>query len=476
MNAAPPPGSPSPEPFHSAAGTGGGRSRGAGARPGRPSNVVIVLAALVVVLAGLLVVSVVRDDGDGATSTEATAAPSAPVNGAGAGTTAALPTLGPAATGGVGGDMATAVTAPPPTATLPPTTRPAATAAPTSPPTDATPTDATPAEVAVTTLDVAGLADWGSLGSSLTWVLASDGSASRSDDGGASWQQLDVPDGATSLTFADGTHGWVTTSTPGWFSTHDGGATWNDLGALGEVPSGDPVAADAAAGHVFLAVGGDGGLHLLLSPLDRDEPVDLGITVPYGAGPVFDVSMVARDGGAWVVSNDRTVVGGVLVEDGTIDAAWLPPAADAFGPVRVIAAAATPLVWAVADTGQWGGDSEPRARIYLSLDGGTAWQELQSPPGTGATIAAAAGAGPGTPTFYAGVGTVVYASSVQKLSDAPTWDEVDDLASGGVAAITALAGAAPGVIDAAVIVGDHQELWRSADGGATWQVLARATG
>ena len=373
----------------------------------------------------------------------------------------------------MGGDLATIVTAAPPTVTLPPTTIAAeqpTTVVPTSGDADTT----APADVSINTVDVAGIVDSGAVGADLAWVLASDGTAQVTVDGGATWRSIDTPADATTLTFADATHGWLTTATSGWFATHDGGATWSDLGALGEVPTGDPVAADPATGQVFAAVGGDGGLHLLVSPLASDDFVDVGLTVPYGAGPVFDVSMFARDGSAWVVSNDRTVVGGILVEDGTADASWLPPAADKFGPVAIVGAAGSTLLWAIADTGQWGGEVDPLARIYLSVEGGTVWQEVQGPPGIGQT--APAGASTGDASLYVGVGPVLYSSQIQGLSDPPTWTEVADLTADGVGAIVEVRAPAAGVVDLRVIAGDHEEIWRSVDGGGSWQALVRAAG
>ncbi len=454
MNAAPPPGSPTATPAPSR----------------RPSNVVILLGALVVLLAGLLVVSVVRDDGDSGTAPATLPGETAPVNGAGAGASATTLILDPSATGGVGGDLATIVTLAPPTVTLPPTTVPAA-----APTTSISGTDTAPAEPAgaIATADVAGIGDAGAVGADLAWVLSTDGTGQVTTDSGATWTQLELPADAVSLTFADSTHGWVTTTGPGWFSTHDGGATWNDLGELGEVPSGDPIAADPATGQLFAAVGGDGGVHLLVSPIDVDDFVDVGLRLPYGAGPVFDVSMFARDGSAWVVYNNRIVSGAILVEAGTADGAWLPPAADKFGPVRIVGTAASSLLWAIADTNLWGGDSDPLARVYLSVEGGTVWQEIQGPPGVGQT--AAAGAGAGDTSLYVGVGPILYASQVQRLSDPPVWTPVADLTADGVGAIVGIDSPAIDVVDVRVIVGDHEEIRRSTDGGRTWQVLARAT-
>lgn len=440
----------------------------------RPSNLVIVLGGLVVVLAGLLAISVLGDD-DAATSTTPAAATTEAPGGAGVSDTASA--SGSAGTTGapaVGGDMATVMTAPPPTATLPPTTATSTSTAAPSTAADTTSVTPAPGPTIVAAVEVDRIADTGAVGDDVAWVLAADGTGSLSTDGGATWRSLDLPAGSTSLTFADASHGWATTTPAGWWSTHDGGATWNDLGISGEVPSGDPIAADISAGHVFAAVGLADGLHLMLSPIDRDDPVDLGVTVPYGAGPVFDVSMAARGEAAWVVSNDRTVVGGILVEDGTVDASWLPPAADAFGPVRIVAAEGSSLLWAVASTNQWGGDSEPLARVYLSLEGGTVWQELSGPPGVGAVLAAGASPGAGVPTLVVGVGPVLYSTDVQKLSDPPVWDEVADLSADGASAITSVVVPAAGVIDVSVIAGDHEEIWRSADGGSTWQTLVRA--
>jgi len=225
---------------------------------------------------------------------------------------------------------------------------------------------------------------------------------------------------------------------------------------------------------VYLATAQSDGVHVLVSPVDQDAFADLATPLAFGAGPVFDVSMAADGDLFWMVYNDRLVAGGILAEAGVADATWLPPAAALGGPVRVFAAAGTGRVWAIADTGVWGGDVEhPLSRIYLSIEGGVAWQELQSPPGTQLGLSFAAGFGNGLPTAYVSAGTDLTVTELDSISDPPGWTTVFTIAD---ATVSSIAAPAAGVVDVRVSVtaDGHQELRRSTDGGATWQTLVRA--
>jgi photosystem II stability/assembly factor-like uncharacterized protein len=67
----------------------------------------------------------------------------------------------------------------------------------------------------------------------LVWVLLQLPAAYATDDGGAHWHAVQVPDGSLNLTFADPLHGWALTSAGAsesslrFYMTSDGGHSWD---------------------------------------------------------------------------------------------------------------------------------------------------------------------------------------------------------------------------------------------------------
>ena len=96
------------------------------------------------------------------------------------------------------------------------------------------------------------------------------------------------------------------------------------------------------------------------------------IKLPVGAGPVPLVQLVLSGEGGWVLENDRTVVAGARLVNGTWHS-WQPPCADVVGPAFLGASSATDLAVA-CDVGAWA--SAQGDHLFVSRDGGTSFIEI----------------------------------------------------------------------------------------------------
>lgn len=212
----------------------------------------------------------------------------------------------------------------------------------------------------------------------------------RTADGGRTWVAGAAPDaqifpgprqdapGIGSLRFADARDGWA--FGPDLWSTHDGGVTWARL-AIPGLASGTFVAALETAGGTVHAVVLDGGdYRIASSPVGADDFRLSPVRVPVGAGPVPAVQLVLSGAAGWLVENDRTVVGGARLVDGSWSA-WQPPCLDAVGPAYLAASGPTELV-AACDVGLW--STPTGAHLYVSHDGGSTF--LESPASVPVTM------------------------------------------------------------------------------------------
>jgi photosystem II stability/assembly factor-like uncharacterized protein len=277
-----------------------------------------------------------------------------------------------------------APTAPPATAT-PPSDSPSATL-PTAPPPTTTPSasaSATPSGSAIP----AAFAP-----RSVTFVSPDDGfvlgavpcasgscpAIARTADAGHTWTAVPAPattiaaptpDGApadagvATIRFADTDNGWV--FGPDLWSTHDGGQTWTRIGRA--AVGGAVLALETARGTTHAVVdNGQGDFVIATSPVAGDDFTASGVSLPVGAGPVPELQLVLSGDAGWVLQNDRTVVNGARLRNGTWSA-WKPVCTDVVGPAYLAASSATDLV-AACDVGLWAGPKG--GHLYISTDGG----------------------------------------------------------------------------------------------------------
>jgi photosystem II stability/assembly factor-like uncharacterized protein len=207
---------------------------------------------------------------------------------------------------------------------------------------------------------------------------------------------------AHGVRFANERVGYVYGS--GLWSTHDGGASWREVALPGAGPDTTVEAVEASSGVVYAVMATDRGYRIVSSPEGRDAWRLAPVVVPYGAGPVPKVQLVVQHTSAWLLENDRVVVGGARLTNGSWQP-WTPPCLTAGGPATLAASSPTDLV-AICQEGIWTGSSAPVARQHVSTDGGTTFTtspgELPDP--TTLDVSAVATAAPGTTVVAAGSG------------------------------------------------------------------------
>jgi hypothetical protein len=271
--------------------------------------------------------------------------------------------------------------------------------------------------------------------------------------------------GVSGLRFADTNNGWA--FGPDLWATHDGGTTWSRVTIPG-VPADSPVfALETAGGIVHAAVLDGGDFRVASSPVGSDGWSVAPVRVPVGAGPVPAVQLVLSGAAGWLVENDRTVVGGARLANGSW-VAWTPPCADVVGPAYLAASSPTELA-AACDVGLW---SNPTGdHLYLSHDGGSTF----APAGTAAPLTMAAMAAMASPSVVVVGGSDATGSVLAATTDAGrTWKIVTRLPAGQIADL-GFTTATQGV----VIVGGaggSASLLMTRDGGHTWRAVAVAGG
>ena len=368
-----------------------------------------------------------------------------------------------------------------PGATSPAT--PAASAAPAAVATPSPSPSATPAET-VAPAAVLGLAPASVtfVSADVGWVLGTGACASgpcaaiaRTGDGGRTWSPAPAPltavaegpgqatSGVSGLRFADTNNGWA--FGPDLWATHDGGTTWAKVTIPG-VPADAPVfALETAGGIVHAAVLDGGDFRVASSPVGSDGWSVSPVRVPVGAGPVPVVQLVLSGAAGWLVENDRTVVGGARLANGSW-VAWTPPCADVVGPAFLAASSPTELA-AACDVGLW---SNPTGdHLYLSHDGGSTF----SRSGTAAPLTTAAMAAMASPSAVVVGGSDGTGSVLAATTDAGrTWKVVARLPAGQIADL-GFTTATQGVVIVGG-VGGSASLLMTRDGGQTWHAVAVA--
>ena len=314
------------------------------------------------------------------------------------------------------------------------------------------------------------------------WVLGTGACAggpcaaiARTGDGGRTWSPAPAPptamaegpgqatSGVSGLRFADTNNGWA--FGPDLWATHDGGTTWAKVTIPG-VPADAPVfALETAGGIVHAAVLDGGDFRVASSPVGSDGWSVSPVRVPVGAGPVPAVQLVLSGAAGWLVENDRTVVGGARLANGSW-VAWTPPCADVVGPAFLAASSPTELA-AACDVGLW---SNPTGdHLYLSHDGGSTF----ATSGTAAPLTMAAMAAMASPSVVVVGGSDATGSVLAATTDAGRiWKVVARLPAGQIADL-GFTTATQGVVIVGG-VGGSASLLMTRDGGQTWHAVAVA--
>ena len=322
------------------------------------------------------------------------------------------------------------------------------------------------------------------------WVLGTVPSGSgaklavaHTTDGGITWATSPAPvatfdNGARNLAiirFADARNGWitapVTTTRSGplpsaLWSTHDGGASWQQV----VVPGGGHVTALEASGGVFqlaelATTGSDAtGVFLYSAAATSDSWVRSATSLPTGAGPVASAQLTLQGARGWAIEVDRTVGAGARLTSG-VWVPWTAPCTDANGSASIAASSTTELV-ALCHEGVWGPPPTGTTTgpwLFDSSDGGSHFSTVGAIP----TTAAGAGAySLATPPGEPQVVVVGGSGLVATFDGGHTWKTVYG-ASAGQVRVVAFTTATQGV--AVVTRGtDPSTLLMTRDGGAAW--------
>jgi len=251
----------------------------------------------------------------------------------------------------------------------------------------------------------------------------------RTTDGGTSWSAIPAPKttvgqnpaddtgtGISALRFANAKDGWA--YGPELWVTHNGGTTWAKSSIAG-LPKDSPVRALEAARGMVHAVVYDGAqdFRIASSKVATNTWTLASVRVPVGAGPVPRPQLVLSGTGGWVLENDRTVVAGAQLRNGSW-VTWKPVCLDVVGPAVLAASSATNLV-AACDVGAFG-DAQGD-HLFASHDGGATFAEVGPPTPLGAATVIAT---PGVSTIVIG-GTVDAGSELFASFDGgQTWSGV----------------------------------------------------
>jgi photosystem II stability/assembly factor-like uncharacterized protein len=329
----------------------------------------------------------------------------------------------------------------------------------------------------------------GLIPASVTFVSANDGwvlgkatcasgqcaAIARTADGGRTWVAVQAPDapifpspsdvspGISELRFADAHNGWA--FGPDLWSTHDGGTTWVRQTIPG-VPAGPNVAALETAGGTVYAVVFDGGAYRVeSSPVGSDAWALAALRVPVGAGPVPTIQVILQGGAGWLLENDRTVVAGARLVNGSW-VTWQPPCATVVGPAFLAASGPKDLA-AACDVGLW---SNPTGEhLFLSHDGGLTFTESATAvPLTMGAMAAAASPSVIVVGGSDGTGAILVAT----FDAGKSWSVVARLGSVQIANL-GFTTATQGVVVAAAANGPAT-LMMTRDGGHTWSPVGQA--
>lgn len=233
-------------------------------------------------------------------------------------------------------------------------------------------------------------------------------------DGGATWTSASAPpftiprlspySFTAGVFFADGRNGWVFDSTDQYqgsanqlLSTHDGGASWHTRPLPGSTATSFPAAFGAADGTTYaIMIDPSNRFDIYESPSGDDDWMKSPTTISIGAGPVPMFQLVLEGTRGWTVENDRGVVAGAQLSNGTWQA-WTPPCkAPGFGDMALSQSGTSQLA-ALCGPSEYASNPSP-ATLFASTDGGASFQLVsQSLPASVASgVGGFASPAPGT--------------------------------------------------------------------------------
>ena len=299
----------------------------------------------------------------------------------------------------------------------------------------------------------------------------------RTTDGGSTWTAVPAPSasivpgggqgapGISRLRFADARNGWA--YGPDLWATHDGGATWTRLTIAGLTADSAIVALEAGNGSVHAVVFDGQGYRVASSPVGTDEFHLSAVRVAVGAGPVPAVQLVLSGAAGWLLENDRTVVGGARLVNGTW-VAWQPPCLKAVGPAYLAASSATELA-AACDVGLW--STPTGSHLFVSHDGGSTFVEAATTVPLSMTTQVTSAS---SSVVVVGGTDATGAALVATFDAGRTWSVVARL---GTADVVDLGFTTPTQGIAVTTSGDGPATFlMTHDGGRTWPTIGGAGG
>jgi photosystem II stability/assembly factor-like uncharacterized protein len=308
-------------------------------------------------------------------------------------------------------------------------------------------------------------------------------------DGGLTWTEVappaelaaapGTPGGSFAVTFADAQNGWL--NGPGressnvLLATHDGGASWAPVTLA---PAAEPMQVAVGAGHVHVVAfdqSGDPVFRIYTAAVDGDDFTVSTLSIPPGAGPVFDDEFAFGIDTGWMVYNDRVFSGSAQYVDGTwVD--WQAPCTGAETASVAAAPDGRTVVVACAPSAFVPGTTT--VTMHVSTDGGSTFVDAAPLPLT--TEADLAGFVPMVSFVIVpepGVLLVGYSRAygeiaIARSADAgATWTEParPGLSDTSAAVLATQIGSGEG---APIVVTASGYAIVSTDGGATWAPLA----
>ncbi|MGD1034240.1 MAG: hypothetical protein ABR977_07395 [Candidatus Dormibacteria bacterium] len=310
------------------------------------------------------------------------------------------------------------------------------------------------------------------------WALGTVGGAlalARTQNGGSSWTSVTPPpthfsgqateasSGVSGIRFANTEDGWA--YGPELWATQNGGGSWSAISLPG-VPAGSPVWSLETSGGVVVAAveaAGTGSIRIETSPIGSSGWALSPATVEIGAGPIPDPQLVLQGSAGWLLENDRTVVGGALLQSGSWSS-WTAACSTEQGAAALAASSSQDLM-AVCDVGAYSGAS-PTEVAFVSTNGGAGFSALSTdlPSGCqGSTTLAS----PSTSVAAAGCGAGIVAT----FNGGGSWGTVYAGGSGSTIAYVGFTTTTQGVAIATASGSDTGTLLMTRNGGESWAVV-----
>jgi len=279
--------------------------------------------------------------------------------------------------------------------------------------------------------------------SHVAWVLGSAPCEStrcpilgRTTDAGSHWISVTPPPLKVSsvyglpwtIRFADAEDGWAFSSVSDGkgelYSTHNGGLSWTRSilpGTIGSSPGIEALAATGGSVYAVVFDPANDDFAIFASPVNKDAWNPSPTRLSLGAGPVPEFRIVLDGTAGWIIDNDRAVVGGAILTNGTW-ALWTPPCQPPGGYGDGDMASAGPKDLVVFCPPSEYADPPSSAALFQSTNGGMAFQKLSSsPPASGSDLASPE---PGTFFFQANPGVIT-----ASFDNGGTWQTVATFSS-----------------------------------------------